>query len=355
MNVDLGQVYRGRRVLVTGHTGFKGAWLCLWLRQLGAEVTGYALPAATEPSLYSLTRLDGCIRSILGDVRDCSTLRQTFIDARPDMVFHLAAQARVDVSYHDPRETFDTNVVGTTGVLDATLASGGCRAALVITSDKCYENHGWPWGYRETDGLGGHDPYSASKACQEHVVASYRRSFFMRGGLGLATARAGNVIGGGDFTPGRLVPDCLRAFAENRPVRLRRPSAVRPWQHVLDPLEGYLLLGARLLEEPASWSEAFNFGPEPDGARPVREVVAACAAAWGAALEWEQEPGEQPHEAAELRVDASKARVRLGWRPRRRLAEALALTVDWHKKLLAGHDMAEVTLAQIGHQGEGGV
>src|SRR5262249_36751399 len=174
---------------------------------------GYALPAATEPSLYSLTRLNGCIRSILGDVRDGSTLRQTFIDARPEIVFHLAAQARVDVSYLDPRGTFDTNVVGTVGVLDATLASGGCRGALVTPSDTRYENQGWPWGYRETDGLGGHDPYSASKACQEHVVASYRRSFFIPGGLGLATARAGNVIGGGDFTPGRLVPDCLRAFA----------------------------------------------------------------------------------------------------------------------------------------------
>jgi CDP-glucose 4,6-dehydratase len=338
-------------VLVTGHTGFKGAWLSLWLSRLGAEVTGYALPPTTEPSLYAATDLATRIRSIIGDVRDEAALRHAFVDARPEIVFHMAAQALVHVSYQDPRGTFDVNVTGTANVLDAALGTNGLRAALVVTSDKCYENQGWPWGYRETDALGGHDPYSASKACQELVVTSYRRSFFGSRGLGLATARAGNVIGGGDFTPGRLVPDCLRAFTERCPVRLRYPDAVRPWQHVLEPLSGYLRLGARLLEDPTGWSEPFNFGPDPADALPVREVVAICAAAWGTDAKWEQEPGQRPHETGELRLDASKARQRLGWRSRWQLSEALALTVDWHKKLVAGHDMAEVTLAQIGHYG----
>jgi len=270
-------------------------------------------------------------------------------------VFHLAAQALVDVSYRDPPETFEVNVGGTASVLDAALGTKELRAALVVTSDKCYESQGWPWGYRETDALGGHDPYSASKACQELVVASYRRSFFEPKGLGLATARAGNVIGGGDFTPGRLVPDCLRAFTERCAVRLRYPDAIRPWQHVLEPLSGYLLLGARLLEDPAAWSQPFNFGPDPADALPVREIVAICATAWGTDAKWEQEPGERRHETGELRLDASKARQRLGWRPWSRLPAALALTVDWQKKFLAGNDMAEVTLAQIERHGGGDV
>jgi len=348
------QAYRGRRVLVTGHTGFKGGWLCLWLSQLGAEVAGYALAPATEPSLYAVTGLESRIQSILADVRDEVALRRTLSEIRPEIVFHLAAQARVDASYRDPRGTFEVNVVGTANVLDAALATGGLRAALVVTSDKCYENQRWAWGYRETDALGGHDPYSASKGCQELVVGSYRRSFFGPTGLGLATARAGNVIGGGDFTPGRLVPDCLRALAKKHPVRLRNPEAVRPWQHVLDPLAGYLALGARLLEDPGTWSEAFNFGPDPEDAQAVRNVVSSCAAAWGMAPAWEADPGDHPHETAELRLDASKARLRLGWRPRHHLTEALALTVDWQKKFLAGHNMADVTLAQIGCYGVDG-
>jgi CDP-glucose 4,6-dehydratase len=349
LNVNLRNAYRGRRVLVTGHTGFKGGWLCLWLSRLEAEVTGYALPPVTKPNLYTVAGLETRIRSVIGDVRDEAAVRQAVADARPEIIFHLAAQALVDVSYRDPRGTFEVNVSGTAGVLDAALGTNDLRAALVVTSDKCYESQGWPWGYRETDALGGHDPYSASKACEELVVASYRRSFFGPRGLGLATARAGNVIGGGDFTPGRLVPDCLRAFAERCPVRLRYPDAVRPWQHVLEPLSGYLLLGARLLEDPPAWSEPFNFGPDPADALPVRELVAMCAAAWGEDATWEQEPGEHLFESGDLRVDASKARQRLGWRPRWRLPEALTLIVDWQKNLLAGNDMAEVTLTQIGH------
>jgi CDP-glucose 4,6-dehydratase len=353
LNLDWQGAYRGRRVLVTGHTGFKGAWLSLWLQHLGADVVGYALPPATEPSLYVACGLERRIRSVMGDVRDDAALRRAFTNARPEIIFHLAAQARVDASYLDPRGTFDTNVGGTAAVLDAALATEGVRAALVVTSDKCYENPGGEGGCRETDPMGGHDPYSASKGCQEILASSYARSFFRRKGIGLATARAGNVIGGGDFTPGRLIPDCLRAFEEERVVRLRYPEAVRPWQHVLEPLSGYLLLGANLLEAPAMWSEPFNFGPDPKDALTVRAVVSQCAAAWGAPQAWEREPGEHPHEAVMLRLDASKARDRLGWRPTWGLEEALTRTVDWHRDLLAGRDMAQVTLQQISDHGDG--
>jgi CDP-glucose 4,6-dehydratase len=353
LSMDWRSAYRGRRVLVTGHTGFKGGWLCLWLQQLGAEVTGYALSPATEPSMYVACGLARRFRGVIGDVRDDAALRLAFTKARPEIVFHLAAQARVDASYLDPRGTFDTNVGGTAAVLDAALATDDARAVLVVTSDKCYENQGGEGGYRETDPLGGHDPYSASKGCQELLASSYARSFFQLKGIGLATARAGNVIGGGDFTPGRLLPDCLRAFGEGRAVRLRYPEAVRPWQHVLEPLSGYLLLGAKLLEAPVEWSEPFNFGPDPKDALSVREVVSQCAAAWGAVRDWEREPGEHPHEAATLRLDASKARDRLSWRPTWGLEEALSRTVDWHKDLLAGRDMAQVTLEQISAHGGG--
>ena len=353
LSLDWHDAYRDRRVLVTGHTGFKGGWLCLWLQYLGAHVTGYALPPATEPSLYLACRLEDRLCSVIGDVRDDNVLCRAFARARPEIIFHLAAQARVDASYVDPRGTFDTNVGGTAAVLDAVLANEGVRAVLVVTSDKCYENQGHEDGYRETDPMGGHDPYSASKACQELVASSYARSFFRLKGIGLATARAGNVIGGGDFTPGRLLPDCLRAFGEGRAVRLRYPEAVRPWQHVLEPLSGYLRLGAKLLEAPVAWSEPFNFGPKSNDTLAVREVVNQCAAAWGAPQTWEREPGEHAHEAGILRLDASKARDRLGWRPTWGLEEALARTVSWHKDMLAGRDMAQVTLEQIGAHGGG--
>lgn len=339
--------WAGRRVLVTGHTGFKGAWLSVWLREMGAEVSGFSLPPPTTPSLYGLLDLSRQLDSTIGDVRDLPALSAVFERARPQVVFHLAAQALVGESYKSPLETFSTNVVGTAAVLEACRRSEGLQAIVTVTSDKCYENQGWEWGYRETDILGGHDPYSASKGCSEIVAASYRRSFLDALGVGLATARAGNVIGGGDFTVGRLVPDCLAAASAQREVALRYPDSVRPWQHVLDPLSGYLLLAECLAGEPKAWAESWNFGPNAENARPVREVVERCAAAWGMRLGWTQEPGPFPHETAILRLDTSRARSRLGWRPRWDLGTALQKTVDWHKAYLAGDDLRALMHGQI--------
>jgi CDP-glucose 4,6-dehydratase len=339
--------YRGRRVLLTGHTGFKGAWLASWLESLGAEVCGYALPPATQPNLFETIALDRRIRSELGDIRDGAALRAAFREHRPELVFHLAAQALVSVSYQQPLETFSTNVAGTASVLDACLESDSVRAVVVVSSDKCYENQGWDRGYREEDPVGGYDPYSASKGCTELVASSYRRSFFAAAKRGLATARAGNVIGGGDWTAGRLVPDCLLALSRGEPVALRHPESVRPWQHVLEPLSGYLSLGLRLDRDPAAYAQAWNFGPAPEDARPVREVVDLCYRAWGAQPFWRLEPGRHPHEASILRLDCSKAQSKLDWRPRWRLPEALTHTVDWHKAFLARGDVVGLMRQQM--------
>jgi CDP-glucose 4,6-dehydratase len=339
--------YRGKSVLVTGHTGFKGAWLSLWLQRMGARVTGYALAPSTVPSLFGALDLGRLAPSVIADIRDTPRLAHAFGESKPEIVFHLAAQALVGASYQDPLETFSTNVVGTAAVLDACRANESVRAAVVVTSDKCYEVQRGDRGLRETDPMGGHDPYSASKGCTELVASSYRRSFFAKLGKGLATARAGNVIGGGDFTTGRLVPDCLAAFSAGEAVRLRYPASVRPWQHVLEPLSGYLLLGQRLFEAPATWSEAWNFGPDDADARPVREVVERCAKRFGSKASWMQEPGDHPHETAVLRLDSTLARTRLGWRPSWNLDAALEHTVAWHQAFCSGADMAEITRAQI--------
>ena len=344
------EFWRDRRVLVTGHTGFKGAWLSLWLRRLGARVTGFALPPTTSPNLFTLAAIERRIDSQLGDVRDPAAVDAVLAQSRAEVVFHLAAQALVRRSYADPVGTYAANVMGTAHVLDAARRASGLRAVVVVTSDKCYENREWWWPYREDEAMGGHDPYSSSKGCAELVTAAWRRSFFLSDGaapVGVGSARAGNVIGGGDWADERLVPDCMRAFASGEPVVIRRPAAVRPWQHVLEPLSGYLALAERLSSDPRGFGEAWNFGPSTDEARPVAWVVDRLSRFWGDGARWEPDPGTHPHEAGLLQVDASKARARLGWTPRLSLEEGLRWTVDWYRRFGAGEDAAALTLDQI--------
>ena len=322
--------YAGRRVLVTGHTGFKGSWLCRWLERLGASVAGYSLPPPSSPSHHAL--LSPSYRQWSADVRDLPALDAAFADFRPEIVFHLAAQALVRQSYREPVETFAVNAVGTTNVLEACRHSDSVRAVVVVTTDKCYRNREWPWSYRENDELGGHDPYSASKACAELVVASYRDSFLRERGVLAATARAGNVIGGGDWAEDRLLPDLVRAAVSGRPLRIRNPQATRPWQHVLEPLAGYLLLGQRLLEGQGEFADAWNFGPDAEANLTVAEMVARVAPHWPALrCEAPDEAERGPHEAGLLMLDSAKARKLLGWRGRWRVDEALARTAAWYR------------------------
>ena len=336
-----------RRVLVTGHTGFKGGWLCLWLKALGAEVMGYALAPATNPSLFEVARVGEGLRSVIADIRDLPTLKKTFAAAQPEIVIHMAAQPLVRASYANPVETYATNVLGTVNVLEAARTAPSVKAIVNVTSDKCYENREWVWGYRENEAMGGHDPYSSSKGCAELVTSAYRRSF----GLPLASARAGNVIGGGDWSADRLVPDILKSLAADQPVEIRHPNAIRPWQHVLEPLRGYLMLAARVHGHSSEFAEGWNFGPRDEDCRPVSEIVATLVDAWGGKAAWGAQPGEHPHEAGYLKLDSSKARTRLGWSPRTSLAEGLAMTVAWHRAWLAGEDMNSLTLRQIEYHG----
>jgi CDP-glucose 4,6-dehydratase len=340
--------WRGRRVFVTGHTGFKGAWLVLWLHALGARVTGYALPPPTQPSLFEQAGVGDLIESIEGDIRDGAKLTTAMSAADPQVVFHLAAQALVRRSYDDPVETYATNVMGTVHVLEALRACAHARAVVVVTSDKCYENRDLERGYHEDDALGGHDPYSSSKACAEIVTAAYRRSFFGRGAA-LATARAGNVIGGGDWARDRLVPDMIRAFAGGTPVRIRNPGATRPWQHVLDPLAGYLRLAERLDAQGARHACAWNFGPGVDGSVAVRDVVDEGAKQWGGGACWQADVGDHPHEARVLALDAGLARRELAWTPRLGFAQGIAWTMRWYREVhVSGAARARaLTLSQI--------
>jgi CDP-glucose 4,6-dehydratase len=330
--------WAGRRVLVTGHTGFKGAWLSLWLEALGAAVTGLADGVPTSPSLHALVGADEGERV---DVRDADGVRRAVERARPSVVLHLAAQPLVRRSYEAPAETFAINVQGTAHVLDAVRATGGVDAVVVVTSDKCYAPAESDWGHRETDPLGGHDPYSASKAAAEIVAAAYRSSY----GLPLATARAGNVIGGGDWGADRLLPDVMTALRDGAPVQLRSPEAVRPWQHVLNPLSGYLLLAQALAGGEAA--EAWNFGPALDEALTVRAIAERLASLWGTDADIADQAGEHPHETATLRLDATRARLRLGWRPAWDLDEGLRAIVEWYRAHERGADLREVTRAQI--------
>ncbi len=344
--------WRGRRVFVTGHTGFKGGWLCLWLQMMGAEVTGYALEPPTEPSLFGVARIDQGMRSVIGDIRDRPRLARAMHEARPEVLLHLAAQPLVRESFRDPIETYSVNVVGTATVLDIARELDGLRAIVSVTSDKCYENREWVYGYRETDPMGGYDPYSSSKGCAELVSSAFRSSYFNLAGydthgVALATARAGNVIGGGDWAADRLLPDILQAFSERRKVVIRNPLAVRPWQHVLESLAGYLTLAERLVVDGAPFASGWNFGPEERDIRPVGWVVDQMAQRWGDGAGWQQDPGANPHEANLLRLDISRARMELGWLPRWPLEVALDQIVEWHRHYLDGADMREISLKQI--------
>jgi CDP-glucose 4,6-dehydratase len=333
-------------VLVTGHTGFKGGWLALWLRDLGAEVTGFALPPVGEPSFFEQTCLRALVRHIEGDVRDLGAVEAAVREARPEVVFHLAAQPLVRLSYERPVETYATNVMGTAHVLEACRRVEGVRAAVCVTSDKCYENREWVWPYREGDPMGGHDPYSSSKGAAELVVSAYRRSFFETG-TRIASVRAGNVIGGGDWAADRLVPDIVRAFLAGEAPLIRNPNSVRPWQHVLDALSGYMLVAQRLLEGCDAFACGWNFGPSDEDTQPVQWIADRMAAAWGSDIGWKRPDGPQPHEAVLLKLDCSKARGELGWRPRLRLGDALQKVVDWHRQVADGVDAREVSRAQL--------
>ncbi len=345
-------VWRGTSVLVTGHTGFKGSWLCLWLQARGAHVTGLGLSPSATPNLFEAARVADGMTSLLGDVRDPAAVAHAIEAARPQVVLHLAAQSLVRAGYADPLDTFSTNVMGTATVLDAVRPDRGhdVRAVVSVTSDKCYENHEWPWGYRENDPMGGHDPYSASKGCAELVTASFRRSYLSAPGAALvASARAGNVIGGGDWSTDRLVPDLARAFSAGAEATIRRPGAVRPWQHVLEPLAGYLLLAERLLAGQCWAAEGWNFGPAPGDAWPVGAVAAAAAALWGPGASWcsVADATDAEHEAGQLRLDCSKATGLLGWRPRLTIGDAIAWTIDWYRAHADGADARELCGAQI--------
>ena len=345
--------WRGRRVLVTGHTGFKGGWLSLWLERLGAEVTGYALAPASSPNLYESANVArGLTESIFADVRDFDRLRGVIRVARPEIVIHMAAQALVRSSYADPIETYSVNVVGTVTLLEAIRRAGGVRAVVSVTSDKCYENREWAWGYRESDPMGGFDPYSSSKGCAELATAAMRASFFHSESwsghkVAVASARAGNVIGGGDWAEARLVPDLIRAFAAGRAAAVRRPEAVRPWQHVLEPLSGYLVLAERLVEDGPAYAEGWNFGPWETDAREVGWLSKRVSELWGEGARCEGDRGVHPHEATFLKLDCSKARARLGWRPRWQLDRALEETVAWYRAFYGGTDIRALSVGQI--------
>jgi CDP-glucose 4,6-dehydratase len=339
--------WNGKRVLLTGHTGFKGAWLALWLQSLGAQVYGFANAVPTEPSLYELASVGEGMQSVHGDIRDPVAIADALAAHTPEIVIHMAAQSLVRRSFAEPRETYETNVMGTVNLLDAVRRQGDVRVVVNVTSDKCYDNREWEWAYRESEPMGGHDPYSNSKGCAELVTDAYRRSFFADpNGTRVASARAGNVIGGGDWAEDRLVPDLMRAALSGEPLRVRNPAAIRPWQHVLNPLSGYLRLAQALWESP-DYASAWNFGPADEDARSVAWIVARLSGLWVGDLQVSQDPGPHPHEARYLKLDSSRARTHLGWRPTWDLADGLGAVVDWYLELREGGDMRVVTCEQI--------
>lgn len=340
--------WSGRKVFLTGHTGFKGSWISLWLGQLGAIVTGYALDAPTEPSMFHVSKVDGELeKSINGDIRDSAMLTNAVLEAEPEIVIHMAAQSLVRESYTDPVGTYSTNVMGTVNILEVVRKTPSVKAVLNITSDKCYENKEWIWGYRENESMGGHDPYSSSKGCAELVSSAYRRSFLQDAGIALATARAGNVIGGGDWAKDRIVPDAISAFIENRPLIIRNPMAVRPWQHVLEPLSGYLMLCQQLINHPEGCAVGWNFGPNDEDAQPVSTLADAMVKFWDENAHWQLDDAANPHEARYLKLDCSRAKALLKWAPAWDLDRALNETVQWYKAWHNQSDMYKFTLRQI--------
>ncbi|MCB1009017.1 MAG: CDP-glucose 4,6-dehydratase [Acidobacteria bacterium] len=342
--------WRGRRVFVTGHTGFKGSWLTLWLLAMGARVTGFALPPPTRPSLFDEAEIAAEIRHVEGDVRDSEHLARELEAAEPEVVFHLAAQPIVRTSYREPLETLSVNVLGTASLLDAVRRSPAARAVVVVTSDKCYENREWNLAYHEGSELGGHDPYSASKACAELVTSSFRRSYFETGdgpSPAAATVRAGNVVGGGDWADDRIVPDTIRSLTGGPALELRYPNAIRPWQLVLEPLSGYLALAEKLHDEGPTWAEAWNFAPREEDAKSVGWLVDRLHRAWGSSSRWGETDAPQPHEAIYLKLDATKAAKRLAWRPRLDIEHTVAWVTDWYRRFDGGESARAITHEQI--------
>lgn len=344
--------WKDKKVFVTGHTGFKGSWLCIWLNMLGADVTGYALEPPTDPSLFDICNVGDIVKSVTADVRDGKKLAAAINEVSPEIIFHMAAQPLVRDSYKNPVETYDINVMGTVNLLESVRLCGGVKAVINITTDKCYENVGQLWGYRESEPLGGYDPYSNSKACSELVTSSYRSSFFnpkdySKHGVAVATARAGNVIGGGDWAVDRLIPDCVRAALTGEKILIRNPHAVRPWQYVLEPLAGYLILAERLYGEGTDYAEGWNFGPDDSDAKPVDWIVKRFCDKWGAGLGYILDGGDHPHEAGYLKLDCSKSKARLGWRPRWDLERTLDSIVDWTRAYQDGRHLRAVCFRQI--------
>jgi CDP-glucose 4,6-dehydratase len=342
----------GKKVLITGHTGFKGSWLSLWLQSLGAEVVGVSLDPPTTPSIYEEAEVAEGMISLRQDIRELDKIKRIFLEHKPEIVFHLAAQPLVRYSYREPVETYATNVMGTLHVLEAVRAAQSVRAAVMITTDKCYENREWEWGYRENEPMGGHDPYSSSKGCAELLIASYRDSYFStqeynRHRTAIASARAGNVIGGGDWAEDRLMPDIIRAFEKDETVQIRNPNAIRPWQHVLEPLAGYLKLAEKLYVDGPDWADGWNFGPREEDAKPVGWIVKKMSQLWGKGVEWSVDEGDHPHEATYLKLDCSKAHNRLQWRPIWGLRTALEKIVEWHQEQSQKKSMRDVCIKQI--------
>jgi CDP-glucose 4,6-dehydratase len=346
----LDDFYRGKKVLVTGHTGFKGGWLAIWLKLMGAEVTGFALPAETEPNLFSAANVGDGIVSTFGDIRELEAVKEIFVRQIPDIVIHNAAQALVRRSYREPVKTYATNVMGAVHVLEAARTTPSVRSVVVVTSDKCYENREWERGYEETDAMGGHDPYSSSKGAAELVTAAYRRSFFNVGSaVAVASARAGNVIGGGDWSEDRLIPDMVRGISANTPIRIRRPDSVRPWQHVLEPLSGYLLLAKKLYEDGHEFADAWNFGPRAEDSITTASLAEQVCSIWGKGDLRIEPDSDAPHEATFLRLNCAKSSQRLGWNPRLGLNRAVECTVDWYRAFYEGSSVSprEMTERQI--------
>lgn len=339
--------WKGKRVLLTGHTGFKGSWLSLWLQSMGTVVRGIALDPPTTPALFNVAQVALGMDHQVADIRDFEAIKPLVTSFQPEIVIHMAAQPLVRLSYQQPIETYATNVMGTLHVLEAVRCAGSVRAIVNITTDKCYDNKEWAWGYREDEPMGGHDPYSSSKGCVELLSSAYRQSFLKDAGIAMATARAGNVIGGGDWALDRLVPDIFKALEQQQPVQIRNPFAIRPWQHVLEPLSGYLVLAERLFEHGQQDAEGWNFGPRDEDAQPVQWIVERLCQAWGGGATWEIQPGDHPHEANFLKLDISKARQRLQWAPRWSLQKALGHITHWHQAWLAGQDMRDTCLQQI--------
>jgi CDP-glucose 4,6-dehydratase len=341
------EFWEGKKVFLTGHTGFKGGWLTLWLKSLGAEIHGYALSPPTEPNLFNVANIARELASsTIGDIRDLDNLVESVQNAQPDIVIHMAAQPLVRYSYNEPVETYAVNVMGTVNILEAVKRTSGIRAVINVTTDKCYENREWIWPYRENEAIGGYDPYSSSKACSELVTAAYRRSYMTESGINLATARAGNVVGGGDWATDRLLPDLFNSVDTGNTLVIRSPDAIRPWQHVLEPLSGYLVLAEKLYNTGETFADAWNFGPGDDSCQSVRSVIEKISIMLPE-LHWDLDAEEQLHEAGILKLDSSKAKNLLGWNAQWSLDKALQKTVEWYQGWKAGEDMREKTIKQI--------